>query len=180
MYERTTFFDAQTPLPGLPAQACHNILLDLPLSRAWDKLQDLSLAAHYVPGLTACVLHPGPQTGPGASRRVLQKNGQWLDETVLQWHEEQGFVIRLHRAQKGPPLPFKQACFVYSLAAEGNATRLTTCLLYQPAGGVLGTLFDRWMLRRALNTAVAKIARNLKIYYETGIPQNRAYTPGHA
>lgn len=162
-------------VPDLPAQASHSVLLDLPLAQAWSKLQDLSLAAHYVPDLSGCVLHPGPEKGLGASRRVFQKNGQWLDETVLQWKEGQGFVIRLHRAQKGAPFPFKQACFAYSLVADGKATRLTTRLLYQPAGGVIGTLFDRWLLRRALNKVVAQIARNLKAYYETGITQNPAY-----
>ncbi|MGH8355325.1 MAG: SRPBCC family protein, partial [Pseudomonas sp.] len=132
----------------MPSTASHSLLIDLPREQVWSKLRDLTLAAHYVPDLTGCQLHPGPERGLGASRRVLQKNGQWLDETVSEWHEGEGFLIRLHRGAKGAPAPFREAWFRYAIAPAGERTRFTASLIYQPAGGVLGRLLDHLLLRR--------------------------------
>jgi len=160
---------------AMPSQASHSLLIDLPIEQVWSKLRDLTLAAHYVPDLTGCRLHPGPQEGLGASRRVFQKNGQWLDETVSEWQQGEGFLIRLHRGTKGAPPPFREAWFRYAITAAGERTQFTASLIYQPAGGLFGRLLDRLLLRRALNQVVTRIAVNLKVFYETGETQNGAF-----
>ncbi|QAY92811.1 SRPBCC family protein [Pseudomonas sp. ACM7] len=153
----------------MPAIASHSVLLDLSPSAAWAKLRDLSLAPHYVPGLTGCQFHPGAREGVGASRRVFRKGGQWLDESVVQWQEGAGFVLILHRASSGAPFPFREASFSYALQAEGDATRITTQMNYSLRGGRLMEM----LLARAFNNVVRQIAENLKAYYESGQTQNR-------
>ena len=152
----------------MPAIASHSVLLDLSQPAAWAKLRDLSLAPHYVPGLTGCQFHPGPQEGVGASRRVLRKGGQYLDESVVQWQEGTGFVLRLHKGSNDSPFPFRQASFSYALHAEGDATRITLQMNYSLRGGRLMEL----LLGKAFNNVVQQIAENLKAYYETGRTQN--------
>jgi len=152
----------------MSAIASHSILLDLTPQAAWTKLRDLSLAPHYVPGLTGCQFHPGAQEGVGASRRVLRKGGQYLDESVVQWHEGTGFVLRLHKGSNDSPFPFRQASFSYALQAEGNATRITLQMSYSLRGG---RLFEG-LLAKAFNNVVRQIAENLKAFYETGRTQN--------
>lgn len=148
--------------------ARHELILDLTPQAAWARLRDLSLAPHYVPGLTGCEFHPGPRAGLGASRRVYMKRG-YLDESVAQWEEGQGLVLRLHRAEQGPPFPFLQASFRYALHPEGEGrTRLSLSLDGELRGGRLG----EWLLAGALRRTVAKIAVNLKAFYETGETQN--------
>ncbi|MFR0692804.1 SRPBCC family protein [Enterobacterales bacterium AE_CKDN230030158-1A_HGKHYDSX7] len=152
--------------------ARHELILDLPHDAAWARLRDLSLAPHYVPGLTGCDFHPGPREGLGASRRVRMKRG-FLDESVVDWHEGQGLVLRLHRAEQGPPFPFRAASFRYALhPADGGRTRLTLSLDGDLRGGRLG----EWLLAGALRRTVAKIAVNLKAFYETGKTQNADFT----
>ncbi|TFB43663.1 SRPBCC family protein [Pseudomonas sp. F01002] len=153
----------------MPAIASHSVLLDLSPSAAWAKLRDLSLAPHYVPGLTGCQFHPGAREGVGASRRVFRKGGQWLDESVVQWQEGAGFVLILHRASSGAPFPFREASFSYALQAEGYATRITTQMNYSLRGGRL----VEWLLAKAFNNVVRQIAENLKAFCETGQTQNR-------
>ncbi|VVQ12873.1 hypothetical protein PS938_03844 [Pseudomonas fluorescens] len=152
----------------MPAIASHIVLLDLSQPAAWAKLRDLSLAPHYVPGLTGCQFHPGATQGVGASRRVLRKSGQYLDESVVQWQEGTGFVLRLHKGGNDSPFPFREASFSYALQAEGNATRVTLQMRYSLRGGRLMELF----LGKAFNKVVRQIAENLKVYYETGRTQN--------
>ena len=148
--------------------ASHSVLLNLTPQAAWAKLRDLSLAPHYVPGLTGCQFHPGATEGLGASRRVLRKGGQYLDESVVQWQEGTGFVLRLHKGGNDSPFPFRQASFSYALQAEGNATRITLQMRYSLRGGRLMELF----LGKAFNKVVRQIAGNLKAFYETGRTQN--------
>ncbi|MGH8347848.1 MAG: SRPBCC family protein [Pseudomonas sp.] len=152
----------------MSATASHSVPLNLTPQAAWAKLRDLSLAPHYVPGLTGCQFHPGPREGLGASRRVLRKGGQYLDESVVQWQEGTGFVLRLHKGGNDSPFPFRQASFSYALQAEGNATRITLQMSYSLRGG---KLFEG-LLAKAFNKVVRKIAENLKAYYETGRTQN--------
>ena len=154
--------------------ARHELVLDLNPDAAWARLRDLSLAPHYVPGLTGCEFHPGPRDGLGASRRVLMKRG-FLDESVVEWREGQGLVLRLHRAEQGPPFPFREASFRYALHPEsGGRTRLSLSLDGELRGGRLG----EWLLAGALKKTVAKIAVNLKAFYETGKSQNPDYAGG--
>ena len=153
--------------------ARHDLVLDLTPEAAWARLRDLSLAPHYVPGLTGCEFHPGPRDGLGASRRVLMKRG-FLDESVVEWREGQGLVLRLHRAEQGPPFPFREASFRYALHPEsGGRTRLSLSLDGDLRGGRLG----EWLLAGVLKKTVAKIAVNLKAFYETGKNQNPDYAP---
>jgi uncharacterized membrane protein len=152
----------------MPAIASHSVLLNLTPQAAWAKLRDLSLAPHYVPGLTSCRFHPGAREGLGASRRVFRKGGQWLDESVVQWQEGVGFVLILHKASEGAPFPFREASFRYALQAEGDATRITTSMSYNLRGGRLVVV----LLVRAFNKVVRQIAENLKAYYESGKTQN--------
>ncbi|MGF6199940.1 SRPBCC family protein [Pseudomonas laurylsulfatiphila] len=152
----------------MPAIASHSVLLDLTPQAAWTKLRDLSLAPHYVPGLTGCQFHPGPKEGLGASRRVLRKGGQYLDESVMQWQEGTGFVLLLHKGSNGSPFPFREASFSYALQGEGDATRITLQMRYSLRGGRLA----EWLLAKAFNKVVQQIAENLKAFYETGRTQN--------
>jgi len=152
----------------MPAIASHSVFLDLPPQAAWAKLRDLSLAPHYVPGLTGCRFHPGAMEGVGASRRVLRKGGQYLDESVVQWQEGTGFVLRLHKGGNESPFPFRRASFSYALQAEGDATRITLQMSYSLRGG---RLFEG-LLAKAFNKVVQQIAENLKAFYETGRTQN--------
>ncbi|MGE8153476.1 SRPBCC family protein [Pseudomonas vancouverensis] len=152
----------------MSAIASHSVQLDLTPHAAWARLSDLSLAPHYVPGLTGCQFHPGPQAGLGASRRVLRKGGQYLDETVVQWQEGTGFLLRLHKGSSDSPFPFRQASFSYALQPAGDTTRITLQMSYSLRGGRL----MEWMLSKAFNKVVRQIAENLKAYYETGRTQN--------
>lgn len=145
----------------------HAVTIAMPRARAWARLRDLSLAHNYVPGLVRTELHCGACEGVGASRRVYQGGTRWLDETVIEWVDGHGFVIRLHREDSGAPAPFVEASFRYWLEDEGAAqTRLTTTLAYTPRWGAVGRLLDRLLLARAIGANVRAVATGLRDYYE--------------
>lgn len=144
-------------------------VIDLPLEQAWQKLRDLSLAHHYVPGLVKTEVTTRQSMGIGASRRVYQSQTRGIDETVVEWIDGHGFLIRLHRGDAGPPPPFRDAWFRYHLESAGSGkTRLTTRLIYTMRWGALGAWLERHLLRRAFRSTVRDVALSMKLFYETG------------
>lgn len=136
---------------------------------AWKILRDLSLAHNYVPGVINTVITTEKRQGIGASRQVFQSKTRYIDETVEEWNEGYGFVIRLHRGNAGPPFPFKKAWFQYSIeGVEGNSTVITTSLLYVMKWGKFGRMLNRVIMGRFILQRIREIALSIKIYYETG------------
>ena len=141
--------------------------LVMPRSEAWAKLQDLLLAQHYVPGVTHIEITTPNRTGVGASRKVFCKRRAPIDETVIEWEDGHGFTVKLHNGDK-PPVPFKEAQFVYRLHdVPGGQTRVTTTMIYGLPAGALGRLLDGLLMRRIVAHTVSSIARGLKQVYES-------------
>lgn len=153
------------------------ILVDLPREQVWARLRDLSVAHHYVPGLTDTRITTEQREGVGTSRKVYQKGMAPLDETVVEWTEGYGFVLRLHQGDKAP-LIFEEAHFSYVLEEVGpNATRFKPSLTYTVKWGAFGRLLDKLFMNGTSRGMLEKLARSFKQYYETGRPSNPAYKP---
>lgn len=144
--------------------------MTIPLDRekAWEILRDLSQAHNYVPGIVETQITTDQKEGIGASRKVYQSRDKGIDETVVEWNEGYGFLIRLHRGDAGPPFPFKEAYFRYAVKDVDDSTILTTSLSYATCWGIVGRALDRVLLRRIIRERVADVALSMKIYYETG------------
>ncbi len=143
------------------------IVVRLPPAATWDRLSDLSLAHHYVPGIRRTEITTAERRGVGASRKVYRSATDAMDETVVEWEEGVGFRLRLHYGDGGPPAPFEQAWFRYRIEdGDTTATRLSLALEYEmrwgTAGRILGALGTHWIIRRQVQT----IANRLKQFYE--------------
>ena len=137
----------------------------LPIETCWQKLRDLTRAVHYVPGLTECRITTEQKEGVGASRRVVSRQAGAMDETVTEWNEGSGFVIRLHKGDAPPPM-FREAAFAYRLVPAGEGCEIHTSLSYVPAFGALGRVLDALVLSRVMGRNVQQVAEGLARYYE--------------
>ena len=172
---------SQNQEPGIggavPSVATFEIAVDLPRATVWEGLRDLTRAPRYVPGLTGVEITTAAQAGIGASRRVFQKSGGALDETVESWDEGYGFTLRLHKGDKALA-PFKEAWFDYRIAdgAAGNSV-FKPSLIYSMPWGPVGALLDMLFVRKFAVNNVRQVALNFKRHYETGEITNPAYKP---
>lgn len=150
------------------------VVLNQPRSEVWQRMKDLKLSKYYVPGLLDCRIMTQQQSGVGASRKVYLKR-MVMDETVIEWTEGKGFLLRLHDGEKAPPM-FAQAVCRYAIA-DGNAgqTVFTHSIIYVPRGGWLGAVLDRLLLRRFMSRSVMNVAVGLKKFYESGQPSNKTF-----
>ncbi len=159
-------------------QVTAQVIIGLPREVAWAKLRDISLAHHYVPGITRTQIVTDQLEGPGASRYVYRNASNYIQETVEEWQEGEGFTLRLHRGERPAP-PFQNALFRYHLADAGEGqTQLTATLTYDLPWGALG----RWLekrLRRIVEATVRDVATAMKLYYESGQPTTPAILKGY-
>ena len=154
----------------MSSEVSYSTIIDIEKSKAWENLQDLSLAHNYVPGINRTEITTEKATGVGASRRVYGNQSGMkvaMDETVTQWDEGDGFAIKLHRGDKGPPM-FASGYFVYKLDEENGKTRLTTTMGYTMPWGILGTLLDVLMIKRIVYGNIRDVALSMRLFYETG------------
>jgi len=153
----------------MPSEVSAQSIINLPREAAWEKLRDISLAHHYVPGLIKTEIITPEKEGVGASRYVYRSETSYLQETVEEWTEGEGFLIRLHKGEKSAP-PFKEAWFRYHLEdASPDTTRFIPSMTYQLPWGMFGD----WMGKRLENFVSATlldVALSMKLYYETGEP----------
>lgn len=145
------------------------LVIELPRTEAWEKLKDLSRAHDYVPGIVKTTIVSDRTEGVGASRYVYRNAKSYIQETVVEWNEGHGFLIRLHKGDKPAP-PFRNAWFRYDLADhdQGN-TLFTASLGYEMPWGVVGAWLGK-KLEKIVAASVADVASATKLYYETGEP----------
>lgn len=131
----------------------------------WEKLRDLSLAKHYVPGVSEIEFVSPSRTGLGTSR-IAHSSAGALHETVIEWNEGEGFLLRLHRGDK-PPRPMKDAHFRYAIEPDGVSTRIVLSMTYTFSVGPFGPLIER-LARIPMQRNIDRIALRLARYWETG------------
>jgi hypothetical protein len=145
----------------------------MPRSQAWAKLRDLSLAHDYVPGITKTEIVSAQTQGVGASRYVYRNAKSYIQETVVEWDEGRGFVIRLHKGDK-PARPFRNAWFRYQLADKGrDKTVFTASLEFELPWGALGAWLEKKM-EKIVRSTITDVAISMKLYYESGRPTTAA------
>jgi hypothetical protein len=154
------------------------VVIELPRNTAWSKLSDISVAHHYVPGIIRTEIVSDNTQGIGASRYVYRSAKSYLQETVTEWEEGYGFLIKLHKGDKPAP-PFKSASFRYQLEdGEQGQTLFTASMEFElPWGG-----FGRWLEKRLagfVEKTIADVALSMKLYYESGEPTSAAALKAH-
>lgn len=155
-------------------EATARVLLRMPRLEAWRRMQDMTLSKYYVPGLLDCRVTTEGPPGVGASRKVYLKH-MAMEETVIEWTDGTGFLLRLHDGD-GPPLVFSQATCRYRLQdAAHDCCTFEHTLSYSMKWGPFGKLLARLAMHRVVQRSAKRVAENLKVYYETGRPTNPAW-----
>ncbi|MEP1469563.1 MAG: SRPBCC family protein [Halieaceae bacterium] len=159
--------------PGIASAEVHRasvaVTAALPKADAWTLLRDFSLAHNYVPGITRTEIVSDSGQGVGAHRRVYDEEGDFLEETIIEWRDGAGFVIRLHDGD-APMAPFQRAEFVYALAeADAATTRIELALIFEMPWGWLGDTLAEWIIVPLMEDNLVQVAAGMKVFYETGL-----------
>lgn len=151
-------------------QAAVSVVADLPVATAWTFLSDFSLPQNYVPNIVRTEIVSVAQAGVGAHRRVYSDEDSYLEETIIEWQEGQGFVITLHDGDK-PMVPFQRAEFAYKISALGpQQTRIELALTFTMPWGSFGETLGDWIILPIMEDNLVQVAAGMKHFYETATP----------
>jgi hypothetical protein len=157
----------------MPQQVSSQVIINMPRAAAWEKLSDISLAHNYVPGIVKTEIVSEQTEGVGASRYVYRNPRSYIQETVEEWQDGTGFLIRLHKGDKPAP-PFRAAWFRYELADhDADSTSFTASMKYELPWGAFGSWLEK-KLQKLIAATIADVATAMKLYYETGEPTTAA------
>lgn len=146
----------------------------LPVEEAWALLSDFSLPHNYVPDIQRTEIVSARASGTGAHRRVYSDEEDYLEETIIEWREGEGFTIALHNKDE-PMAPFRRAEFIYAIAPEDDAsTRIELAMLIEMPWGSLGETLADWFILPIMEDRLVQIAAGMKYFYETGRPAKDA------
>lgn len=148
-------------------RAAVTVQASLSLEQAWQKLEDFSTPHNYVPGIVRTAIVSEVKKGVGAHRRVYDEDGDFLEETVIEWNDGQGFVIKLHDGDQ-PMAPFERAQFRYQLAQQGQDTQIALSLAFEMPWGGFGQAIGNWIILPVMEGRLIQVAAGMKHYYETG------------
>lgn len=148
-------------------EAVGRVHIALPREQAWEKLRDLTLAHNYVPGVKAIRIDTVQREGVGASRTVTMENGSEMQETVEEWTDGHGFLIRLHKGDKVAMPIFKRFYFRYRIDDDTDGTVFSPAMIYETRFGPIGALLGK-VIHKAFLAAVNDIGLAMREYYMTG------------
>ncbi|KEQ17657.1 SRPBCC family protein [Endozoicomonas numazuensis] len=145
------------------------VVIDLPVEQSWEKMSDLAVSHYYVPDVVDTQILTEKTQGLRVSRRVFKSEDQYVDETVVEWNEGSGFVIKLHNETFF--LPFNEGRFRYQIAEAGEQqTEFTGTMSFEPPMGLLGDWLFRNVLASPIEETVDQTVLSLRYFYETGQP----------
>lgn len=153
--------------PAQTHRADATVFVAVPVEQAWAQLQDFGVAHYYVPDLTKTEIVSKVKNGVGAHRKVYDSDGGHIDETIIEWYEGRGFLLRLHQGEL-PLSSFILSQFSYHLEAEEEGTRVTLSMYYQMPWGFVGEKLNDWLIAGIVADNVANVAAGMKHFYETG------------
>ena len=148
-------------------EAVGRVHVPMPRAQAWEKLRDMTLADNYVPGVKAVRMDTAQREGVGASRTVFMENGTEMQETVEEWTDGHGFLIRLHKGDKVAMPIFKRFCFRYRIDDDGEGTVFSPAMIYETRFGPIGALLGL-AIHKAFLGAVHDIGLAMREYYMNG------------
>ena len=146
-------------------EAAGSVHIAMPREQVWEKLRNLTLADRYVRGVNSCVIDTEQREGVGTSRTVTLANGERMQETVEEWNEGHGFLLRLHKGDK-PAMPiFRRFYFRYAIEDDGEGTRFNPALLYETRFGPLGWLLGK-LAHGKMQQSAQDVGERMKRFYE--------------
>jgi uncharacterized protein YndB with AHSA1/START domain len=146
------------------AQFSTHAEIEAPINRVWDALADIGNIYQWNPGVIKSHVTSEVPEGIGASRYCDLGSGNYLDEEVVEWSQNQALTMRI----VGTSLPFRKADIRFKLQEDNASTIVNVSPEYELRYGVIGWLLDLVFVRRTYQRGMQNLLSGLKAYVEAG------------
>lgn len=145
--------------------------LDLTPDQTWSVMRDLSISDKYLPGERQVDILSSNKSGVGAHRRIYRNNSvdDYVDETVVEWIEGEGFTLKLHKDETVLP-PFERAEFKFTIRKTLSSRSLVVLqVLSEMPSSVSSSAPSKQALIESSERRLVQVAAGMKHYYQTGL-----------
>ena len=136
------------------------ITIDATREEVWGVVSDLGAIQSYHPGVQTSYYTSEQREGVGATRVCEFGGGRSMEERAVKWRENENITVKFGKSTKMPP--FREAFGHMSLEEIGDKTRVTLALEYRIKFGFIGSLLDRFVIRRQAQKAIPGVLAGLK------------------
>ncbi|MFZ5523544.1 MAG: SRPBCC family protein [Pseudomonadota bacterium] len=140
----------------------HEIVIDAPVGRVWQVLNDLESVRYYNPLVQTVQIISPDKSGVGAARHCVFKDGKFAKERVTASTPQQSISFELYEHQ----WPLSYMRWTNRMLAQGNQVRLIADTEYAPSMGILGKLMDALMMKRQFTKIIAQSLAQMKTHIE--------------
>lgn len=141
-----------------------NTTIDAPVEAVWAALADIGAIYRWNPGVQDSHVTSDAESGLNATRYCDLGGRNYLDEQVVRFDENRHLTMRI----TGTNLPFAAADIHFNLQPNGDRTVVEVAPDYRLKFGPLGSLMDRFYVRRTYAKGMASLLAGLKAYVENG------------
>lgn len=144
------------------------IAINSPKQKVWEIVSDLGSIYKFNPGVSKSYYTTDKTEGIGAARICeLQPAGKII-ETVTNWIEGSGFLLRIDPLEKAPPV--KNFSGFFELEKLNNhETQVSVTINYEMKLGVIGHLLNNLIIQSKMEDSIEHLLEGLKIHSEKGI-----------
>ncbi len=138
--------------------------IDAPVETVWSVLADLGSIYKWNPGVAASQSTSEAAQGEGATRHCDLDDKNYLEERAFDWREGEGYKIDVTETS----MPLKSNIVTFSIAPEGDGTRVNVTADYVLKFGLIGAIMDALFAKRQAQQGFDDMMAGLKHHVETG------------
>lgn len=142
------------------------IRINAPKEKVWAIIADLGGVQNFHPGVKKSYYTSANKKGIEASRVCELLPIGSVEESAVQWHEGEGYVLQIFPLEKAPP--FKKAFGRFTLKKDGQRTCVIFTVEYSLKFGPIGRLMNKLLVKPQFRKVVPAVLTGLKHYTETG------------
>jgi uncharacterized membrane protein len=151
-----------TQIGGTMTTLSHQIRISAPKEKVFAVLADLEQIGKYNPAVKSVKYITPEHKGVGAARECDLGSQGLVRERVTAFAEGQSISMEMY--EHGWPLEFMK--WTTRVDADGNETVVSQSLSYKVKFGILGTVFDKLMMRNKMDGAMNGIFHSMRNYIE--------------
>ncbi len=146
-------------------QIAKQVSIDAPLNTVWQVLADYSGVEKWAPTVTQSRASSEVKRGVGAKRILSTTSGEDAEEVVVEWNEGHDFTFEIPDGLASIVRVLRET---WSVEPASKGAVVAVLMDYQLKDGIVNSIVDWLVVRRALRRILVLNLAGLKYHIETG------------
>lgn len=144
------------------------LTIEKPIEKLWQVISDLKSVEKFHPGVKKSYLTNTLEKGLGAARICeLYPSGKII-ETVTEWKEGDGYLLKIEPIEKAPPVKNFKGRFDLT-KIDNEKTQVSVSISYDVKLGAIGILLNKLVIQSKIEASIDGLLSGLKLHTEMNV-----------